>query len=477
MNLRYKFFVLLVVYVLSLFANLAISGWCILVFFQSAFLEFRTTSDRQAEIEWTRALLRRQLRLLEKGGDPSAYDQLQAAMTAALIRLDQDATSDLDEPLLHAIQEANRAIRETARRRLDAADAPGRLVAPLTEADSKPFMDMDQLLATAGAKLSQEVETAMQRTGATQQKVVTILAANAACGVLLSLLGLVLVRRWVLQPVEDLRTATKELSHGHFNYRIAPRSRDELGSLAREINHMAATITEMQAKLVEQERLAAAGEMVARLAHNIRNPLAGIRGLAEETLERRTDPKTVAETQRRIIESVDRFEKWLRDLQTSVSPLALNPRNVDIKALVANVCKALLPLADRRNVRIEVQVSPTLSEVELDDAHFEHVLVALITNALQASPEGQAVRVAVWPRSDGSGRWELSVQDSGPGIPEAIQRKIFLPYFTTKPGGDGVGLAIANKVVRIHGGELTVESRMGHGAKFTVTMPGLLPRT
>ncbi|MFH1417518.1 MAG: HAMP domain-containing sensor histidine kinase [Planctomycetota bacterium] len=474
MKLRHKFVILAFVYVVSLSANLAMSAWCILVYFQSAFVEFRSTSARQSEVEWMRALVRRQLKLLEEGGETAGYRELQAAMSAALSRLDAGLAGDLDARLLSSVREASDATQLVARRRLDAIDRPGTPVPALSQEDRRCFSRLDDLLNSVGSTLSQDLTSAMQRAGITQQRVVTILIANAICGMLLCLVGVVLVRRWVLRPVEHLREATREISRGHFDYRMKPRTRDELGRLAEEVNQMAATIVQMQAKLVEQERLAAAGEMVTRLAHNIRNPLAGIRGLAEETLQFRGDDVAVGDAQKRIINSIDRFEKWLHDLQKSVSPLTLNPQWVYPKTLVANVCTALKPMADRRKVGIEVDIDPAMPCVELDDTHFEHVLVALLTNALQASKEGQSVQVTVSPRRDGSDCWRLSVVDQGDGIPEDLQSKIFLPYYTTKAGGNGIGLAMANKVVKIHGGQLTVESRPGHGARFDVVMPGMI---
>ena len=107
---------------------------------------------------------------------------------------------------------------------------------------------------------------------------------------------------------------------------------------------MSTTIIEMQTKMVEQERLAAAGEMVTRLAHNIRNPLAGIRGLAEATIHSHPDDEQTTECQKRIINTVDRFEKWLRDLQQSVSPLELNLQPVAIGEVLDSVVTALRPM-------------------------------------------------------------------------------------------------------------------------------------
>ena len=106
--------------------------------------------------------------------------------------------------------------------------------------------------------------------------------------------------------------------------------------------------------------------------------------------------------------------------------------------------------------------------------HFEQALVALMTNALQASERGQAVTVQVSSDTHTPWRWCLTVADEGAGIPPELREKIFLPYFTTRPGGSGLGLAMAGKVVKLHGGRLEVESKPGEGSRFTATMPGLI---
>jgi signal transduction histidine kinase len=276
----------------------------------------------------------------------------------------------------------------------------------------------------------------------------------------------------VLHPVDDLREATKQIAQGRFDYRIQPRSRDELGQLASEVNQMAATIVDMQTKMIEQERLAAAGEMVTRLAHNIRNPLAGIRGLSETTLQLNQDDAETVGCQERIIATVDRFEKWLRDLQQSVSPLTIQPKPVAIEALLADTLAALQPMLDRHNVSVEKQVDPNLKHVSVDGGHFEQAVVSLVTNAIQASNRGQTVRLRVEGVPGDSGHWRFSVEDEGAGVPAELREKIFEPYFTTKPDGNGIGLSTARKVVRLHGGQLSVESEEGRGSRFEMYMPG-----
>jgi len=476
-QLRQKFGWLALIYVLSLTANLVMSGWCIVVYFQSAFHGFQSEFAREQEIERIRSMVRRQRALLEKdrplGELAGDYDQIEQAVMVAMAQLGADSRL---EPIAHLWPAITQA---AARKRLAVEEQLGTGENPppgwvISEAGREAFVEVDELLGQASAAFRRRRESSVDRATDTQQRVVTILMVNTACGAFLCGLGVVFVRRWVVRPVADLREATKEIAGGNFAYRIAPRSGDELGQLAREVNQMASTIVEMQSRLIEQERLAAAGEMVNRLAHNIRNPLAGIRGLAEATVSRHADQTETAQCQQRIIDTVDKFEKWLHDLQQSVSPMTLNPQRVPVDELINNVITALRPMMDRRGVGVQVQIDPAMREVRIDPMHLEQAVVALVTNAVQASSEGQSVRARAAPLADKPGQWQLTVEDDGVGVPPQIREKIFRPHFTTKPGGNGVGLAIASKVVKAHGGQLTVDSEPGRGSRFVATMPGLV---
>jgi len=479
-ELRQKFGLLTLIYVLSLAANLVMSAWCIVVYFDSAFRDFQSGAFQEQQIERVRQLLRRQREVLEERGNPSEraaqYRELQDQFSAILIPVQEELLGQGILALRAEIEQAAQR-KDTVARRWLALRLGGRAGEVLPEEDQEAFSSLDMRLLQAsnifGGWRQDNVAAAAQ----TQGRVVTILIANTVGGAILCAVGIWCGRRWVMYPIRDLREATRQIGLGNFAYRIIPRSRDELGQLAEEVNEMSATVVAIQTQLVEQERLAAAGEMVTRLAHNIRNPLAGIRGLAEATTALHPDDLELVGCQQRITDTVDRFEKWLRDLQQSVTPLKLNLQPVRLAELVGGVMTALRPMFDRRGIRYVVEIDPAVSEVQLDSLHFEQALVALVTNAAQASEAGQEVRISASPLAEARGRWRLSVMDHGAGISAELKRKIFLPYFTTKPEGNGLGLAMANKVVRLHGGQLTVDSGPGRGSRFDAELPGLVAET
>lgn len=478
MDLRKKFVCLALIYALSLTANVALSAYCITIYIDSAFQEYSAALTQEERISRLRSTLEEQRDLVAAGGAVEGlargYAETQRRVTSALDALGSElpagSTASYKANLQRVLDRKDAAVESW----LKAQREKGESTANVPETVTDAFIEMFRVFTDAASQLDQQRQAKVGEVAQTQGQVVTILVANTAGGALLMAVGVYFVRRWVLRPVGQLREATKQLAQGKFDYRITTHAQDELGHLATEVNQMAGTIVEMQTQLVEQERLAAAGEMVTRLAHNIRNPLAGIRGLAETTIAIHPTDTELAGSQQRIINTVDRFEKWLRDLQQSVSPLKLNLQAVRIDELLDGVVTALSPMLERRGVKVEVLVDPRVREVHLDSLHFEQALVALVTNAVQASQSGQSVRVLVEPAPEHPGRWRLTVEDQGVGIPAELRKKIFLPYFTTKPEGNGIGLAMASKVVRLHGGDLAVESEVGRGSRFHANLPGLL---
>lgn len=482
MNLRQKFGLLALIYVLSLSANLVMSCWCIVVYYQSTIEGFESDFSRHDRVLKVQQMVQELADELEASDLKGAYRFSSLETMKVIVESVRGVDPGQMEGRVHEIwaqvEGAASECLRVAEKRAEclAPGNPGGVSADdlqhLLKQEQSALVELNRVLPWAGQAFSDRRQDSALRAAATQETVIQILIVNALVGGLLCVAGLMLFRKWVGRPVADLRDATREIGAGNFEYRIKPRAKDELGDLAREVNHMSETIRAMQIRMVEQERLAAAGEMVTRLAHNIRNPLAGIRGLAEATVTSNADDRDTVECQRRIIDTVDRFEKWLRDLQQSVSPLELNLQDVEIEQLADDVVTALRPMLDRRKVDVQVEIDPAIKVVKIDALHFEQAVVSLITNAVQASEPGQRVRMRVEPLADSEDRWQLSVEDEGTGIPEAIREKIFTPYFTTKPDGNGVGLAMVSKVVKIHGGQILLETEVGRGSRFTAVMPG-----
>jgi signal transduction histidine kinase len=323
---------------------------------------------------------------------------------------------------------------------------------------------------------------AMEHAEVIRLRLFVVLAAALVAALLVSLLALILLRRWVSGPVSELRTATERIGAGEFSHRVAGADArgDEIERLAHEVNHMAGMIQAMLDERVGRERLAAIGEMVRRLAHNQRNILGGVRNLAELAREELPASSELRQVQQRIIHAVDRFERWLADLLavTSDRPLAVAPEVCEVRPLLAGVSAAVRPLIESRALILEIDDARAPLEAVFDPRHLEHTLVAIVTNAAQASPPGGLVRVTA--ETAETGRWRVIVADQGPGVPPEIRDRIFSPYFTTRKDGNGIGLTVAQQVVRAHGGQLRLEEGLGAvpgkqpcgpGAAFVVELP------
>lgn len=297
-------------------------------------------------------------------------------------------------------------------------------------------------------------------------------AAIAAVG-LIALLGVILLRRWVILPIRRLHEATVRIGRGEFEHRVPVASHDELGTLSAEVNRMTGLIKSMQEEAVERERLAATGQMVRRIVHNLRNPLAAIRSLAELSRRRAASDEAVRKDQNEIIAAVDRFNGWLVDLLNVNAPLRIVPARTELRPWLEGIVAAHRPLARMRGVELITEFDAAPLEATFDHRHLEHAVVALVTNAIQASPgDGKVTLGCRRPNGPGgTGFWEIEVRDQGPGIPPDALPRIFRPYFTTKRDGTGIGLAVAQQVVQGHGGEINVQTSPVRGTTFTVRLP------
>jgi signal transduction histidine kinase len=251
-------------------------------------------------------------------------------------------------------------------------------------------------------------------------------------------------------------------------------SADEIQRL-RDVAELAAVaLSNIQAfqKLEEAHRLAALGAMAAGLAHEIRNPLAGIKGAAQylqaEKLE--ADAQDMLDV---VVHEVDRLNIVVSQFLEYARPFELDKSPDHINAIVTHVLQIVRAQGVSEGVELVEQLGGDIPTMPLDGARLAQVLLNLCQNGLQAMPTGGVLTVSTRRRVSRQGREfaEVSVRDTGTGIdPEALE-KLFVPFFTTKEKGTGLGLPISQRIVQAHGGELEVASRPGKGASFLVVLP------
>jgi signal transduction histidine kinase len=259
---------------------------------------------------------------------------------------------------------------------------------------------------------------------------------------------------------------------------------DEIAALIEVAERCAVVIenSKLYRQMKERDRLAALGEMAAGLAHEIRNPLAAIKG-ATQYLDPRRLPGDDREFLEIIVEEVDRLNGVVSQFLDYSRPLKSTLAPGDLNDVLQRTFRLLAPDVPA-GIQVELDLAPELPRVACDPEQLKQVFLNLALNAFQAMPGGGRLHVStradredLAPWRDARGRLasvEVRFRDTGPGIPPQDRENVFVPFFTTKEKGTGLGLAVSQRIVRAHEGTLAVSSPAGGGAEFTLTLPALV---
>ncbi|HXC53344.1 MAG TPA: ATP-binding protein [Candidatus Limnocylindrales bacterium] len=269
---------------------------------------------------------------------------------------------------------------------------------------------------------------------------------------------------------ELLRTMSDQLAVALENaqaYDTIGRLNVDLGAKATALEQTNRELRDAQDQLIRAERLAVIGELSGAVAHAMRNPLAAIK-MAADFGGMEFEQHPAGENFRDISSEAGRLEKRIRDLLDFSRPFEPRPERVDLHAVVARAVDVSRGKAAQKGVELALAGQPGGSPANVDVGLFEQVVVELVANAIDASPE--RARVEVRTGNDSGSAW-VSVADSGPGIAEEKRPRIFDLFFTTKKTGTGFGLATVKKIVDRHGGSIHVDTGEGRGTKFTIQLP------
>lgn len=215
--------------------------------------------------------------------------------------------------------------------------------------------------------------------------------------------------------------------------------------------------------------LASVGEMAAGVAHEIRNPLTVIKGYVQMLLEEKEEskPGNVKVHLQIVLDEINRLGRIVQDFLSLAKPQDLEKVCLDFNELLVSVRDFLESEALCQDAHLEIKMDPSVGKIEGDPASLKQVVFNLATNAFQAAGQGGKVTIRTYQRN----HWAfLEVSDNGPGIPENLKEKVFVPFFTTKPAGTGIGLAISRRIVLDHGGNLSFRSEPGN-TRFIVQIP------
>ncbi|MGD9187786.1 MAG: ATP-binding protein [Desulfobacteraceae bacterium] len=219
-----------------------------------------------------------------------------------------------------------------------------------------------------------------------------------------------------------------------------------------------------------QEKLAALGGLAAGVAHEIRNPLSSIKGLATFFQEQFADGSEAREAAGVMIREVDRLNRVISELLDFARPTDLNRRLSDLPPLINRSIQLIQQDAASQNITIEVHISDDIRPVSIDPDRLTQCLLNLYLNALQAMAKGGTLTVGCH-LEDGGRKVRITVSDTGEGIAAEHRNAIFNPYFTTKNKGTGLGLAIVHKIIEAHQAHLNVESTPGKGTRIMIEIP------
>ena len=292
-----------------------------------------------------------------------------------------------------------------------------------------------------------------------------VLAAALSAGVMV-LVGQLVVRR-VTAPLQRLVQFARDLSPDDFGRR-APVSDDEIGALADAFNGMLDRLQQSREALVRSEKLAVAGLLAARVAHDIRNPLASMK-IQAQLLQARArqdghDQATIAA----VLRDIEQVESVVHNLVEVARPGDLARQRTAVNVVVRDALQQLSAQFAHRKIAVQTRFGQALPEVSLDFARFRQALLNLLVNASEAMTAGGEIIVETRLEN---GEVLVEICDDGTGIDPAIADKVFDPFFSTKREGVGLGLMNVKAVVEGHGGRIRLHARAPRGTCALVALP------
>lgn len=349
--------------------------------------------------------------------------------------------------------------------------------------------------------VEQDRDEAFAQADALMRRIYAAIALTAVLAMSLSWLS----AGYVAGPIRSLSEAAHGLARGEYDHPLLEKPsarRDEIGALHAAFRHMAGQLRDRHVRLQRQvgqtqsdlreaddklrrtvdaaarsEHLAALGRLASGVAHEIRTPLTSLKLFLQSVQEEIDISPEHGEDYRIAMRQVGRIENTINHFLDFARPKQPVLAEVDFPRLLDDALVVVQPRANQQEVEVVASIAPGLPKVEGDMRQLGEALVNLLDNALAVMPDGGRLSLAVEREvfgPDGAERpgVRIDVADTGPGIPEQDRDRLFEPFFTTKAAGSGLGLAIVRGTVQLHGGTVSLHSRPGAGATFSIHLPG-----
>lgn len=359
---------------------------------------------------------------------------------------------------------------EQARNRLDKVTQLGNTISPT----------ISLLRDALKKRISVRVEQAQERERRTGVGIIALSVLAIGVG----LLATGLAARW-LRPVRTLTEGVSRVGRGDYTAQLGVKGDDEIAVLAREFDAMAQSLRERQVELKQKqeellraERLAAVGRISAQISHEVRNPLSSI-GLNVEMLDEQISRATFATAAeateaRELLAAVSREVDRLTEITEEYLRLARLPepslKVEDLNQVIDGVLSFSKEELDRAKIDVQRELAPTPVLARADEGQLRQVLINLMRNGREAMGQ-RGGKLTVGTRVV-NGEVEISVADSGPGISDEARAHLFEPFYSTKPGGSGLGLSLSRQIVQAHGGRLEIETgAQAPGTRIVLRFP------
>ena len=348
----------------------------------------------------------------------------------------------------------------------------------MQEEENRAFQVGDDLVSllsnmTAITKAKLERRTQASLEGIERMKIYLFILISL--GPFLGVFLAIILIEGFTKPLSALLQATRKLKGGDLSYRIEGL-KHEFGEVAASFNDMAGSLHEQMHKMHRAEQMTIVGEMAAGLAHEIKNPLTGIKASMQVLLEEGSIPEEDHMVLTMVMSEVSRIEALLKNLLNFAKPPKPSMLQVNMNDVLESVLSFSIPysakaLGSRNGIEITRKLDPNLPPVMADPVQMQQVFLNLLMNGVEAMPEGGTLTVAT-SHNGSNHSIRIDISDTGTGIDEESRKRMFQPFFTTKHKGTGLGLAISKQLVEMNGGTISAErSQEQKGTTFRITLP------
>jgi len=284
-------------------------------------------------------------------------------------------------------------------------------------------------------------------------------------------------RYFFWKPMDEILYLVKKTENGDFTSGILTNRKDEIGMITLSLNALALKLNNYKEEaercsmesLRQMETMASIGEVAEAVAHEIKNPLAGISGALQVIAEDIPEENPRKEICNEILDEITRLDNAVKELLFYARTPAPNLILADINAIIEKVKDFIRPLAAKFNVKINL-ISDNIPEVMIDPDQMEKALLSLAHNSISSMPEGGVMTIASHNKPQ-SNEVEITLSDTRERMTEEDLRNVFKPKFSTKHLGTGLGLAISRNIIEAHKGRIQLESSKGAGNIFRVILP------